>query len=48
MDTEESPQTAIQYGIRAVPTLLVFRNGDQAVRQLGAVSKEKLLAMVAK
>ena len=46
VDTEESPQTAIKYGIRAVPTLLVFRNGDQTIRQLGAVSKERLLELV--
>jgi thioredoxin 1 len=46
VDVEASPLTATRYGIRAVPTLLVFRNGDQTVRQLGVASKEKLLALM--
>ncbi len=46
VDTEASPATALRYGIRAVPTLLVFRNGDQTVRQLGVASKDKLLALL--
>jgi thioredoxin 1 len=46
VDTEVAPLTATRYGIRAVPTLLVFKNGDQTVRQLGVVTKQKLLDLL--
>jgi thioredoxin 1 len=46
LDAEESPVTAARYGVRAVPTLLLFRNGDQTVRQLGVTSKEKLRELI--
>jgi|SRR5580698_4382418 thioredoxin 1 len=46
MDTDASPRTAQRYGIRAVPTLLVFRNGERTSGHLGVASKEKLLELL--
>src|SRR5215218_6970050 len=37
LNTEESPQTAARYGIRAIPTLAIFRNGAELARQSGAM-----------
>ena len=47
VDTDESPGIAQRYGVRAVPTVLVFRNGAKTASHLGTATKEKLLGMVA-
>jgi thioredoxin 1 len=46
MDTDASPRTAQRYGIRAVPTLLVFRKGERTAGHLGVASKERLLELL--
>jgi len=46
LDTDRSPRTAGMFGIRGIPTSIVFRGGKEAGRQTGAVPKaglEKLL-----
>jgi thioredoxin 2 len=37
LNTEESPETAARYGIRGIPTLVVFRKGAEIARQSGAM-----------
>jgi thioredoxin 2 len=37
LDTEASPQIAGRYGIRGIPTLIVFRKGAEIARQSGAM-----------
>jgi thioredoxin 2 len=37
VNTEEAPQLAQRYGIRAIPTLILFRNGAEAKRMSGAL-----------
>jgi thioredoxin 1 len=39
LDIEANPQTAGRYGIRSIPTLLVFKNGTVADQIIGAVPK---------
>ncbi len=46
VDTDESPRIAQRYGVRAVPTVLVFRNGDKTTGHLGTATKEKLLSLL--
>jgi thioredoxin 1 len=46
VDTDASPQTARRYGVRGVPTVVVFRNGQKATAHLGATTREKLLALL--
>ncbi len=46
MDVDANTQTAPRYGIRGIPTLIVFNNGDVAGTQVGAVSKSQLSAFV--
>jgi thioredoxin 1 len=48
MDTDASPQTSRRYGIRGVPTLLVFRKGEKTAQHLGATSKERILELLAR
>lgn len=46
VDMDASPKTSKRYGIRGVPTVLVFRGGQKTAQHVGLTSKEKLLALV--
>lgn len=42
LNTDENPQIASQYGIRSIPTLMVFKNGEKKDMVVGAVPKTTL------
>ena len=42
MDVDANPETAPKYGIRGIPTLILFNNGDVAGTKVGALSKSQL------
>ena len=42
LNVDESPVSAQKYGIMSIPTLMVFKNGEMASRQVGAAPKQKL------
>ena len=42
MDGDASPATMVRYGVRSLPTLLVFRDGELVERIVGAVPKTTL------
>ena len=46
VDVDKYGQTAAQYGIQAVPTLMLFRKGQILWRQSGVMSKADLLAVI--
>jgi thioredoxin 1 len=46
MNVDENPSTPSKYGIRAIPTLILFKNGDVAGQVTGAVSKSNLKDMI--
>ncbi len=43
LDVDHNPQTAMQYGVRSIPTLLFFKDG-QVVDQLVGTAPKKVLA----
>jgi thioredoxin 1 len=43
MDVDSSPKTAMQFGIRSIPTLLVFKEGKVVEQVVGAVPKRHLM-----
>jgi thioredoxin 1 len=42
LNVDENPGTAAKYGIMSIPTLMMFKNGQLASRQVGAAPKQKL------
>lgn len=42
LNIDDNPDTAPKYGIRGIPTLLLFRNGEVAATKVGALSKGQL------
>jgi thioredoxin 1 len=43
LDVDHNPETARKYGIRNIPTILFFKNGEVVDKQVGAVPKQKLV-----
>ena len=48
MDVDNNPETAVRYGIRNIPTILFIKNGQVVDKQVGAVPKANLVAMLNK
>jgi thioredoxin 1 len=46
MNVDENPSTPTKYGIRAIPTLILFKNGDVVGQVTGAVSKGNLKDLI--
>ncbi|HET6654871.1 MAG TPA: thioredoxin TrxA [Gammaproteobacteria bacterium] len=46
LNIDENPQTPPKYGIRGIPTLMLFKNGDVHAQKVGALSKSQLTAFL--
>lgn len=46
LDIDANPLTPPKYGIRGIPTLMLFKNGEVAATKVGAVSKAQLVSFV--
>ena len=46
LDTDSNPTMSVHYGIRGIPTLIVFREGQEWKRQTGVVPPQKLAEML--
>ena len=42
LNVDENPNVAAKYGIMSIPTLMIFKGGELASRQVGAAPKAKL------
>lgn len=48
VNIDENPDIAAQYGVRSIPTLMLFKNGEHADTMVGAQSKSKLVDWINK
>ncbi|OMO59787.1 Thioredoxin [Corchorus capsularis] len=48
LNTDDSPSIATQYGIRSIPTIMIFVNGEKKDAVIGAVPKTTLCASIEK
>lgn len=46
LNVEQNPNIAPKFGIRGIPTLLIFKNGQLVATQVGALSKAQLKAFI--
>lgn len=46
LNIDENPITPPKYGIRGIPTLMLFKNGNVEATKVGAVSKSQLTAFL--
>ena len=46
LNVDENQQTPQKYGVRGIPTLMLFKNGNIEATKVGAVSKSQLTAFI--
>ena len=46
VNIDENPLTPTHYGVRGIPTLMLFKNGEVAATKVGALPKSKLMEWV--
>lgn len=46
LNIDENPATPPKYGVRGIPTLVLFKNGEVDATQVGALSKSQLCAFL--
>ncbi len=47
INVDENPDAAMKYGVRSIPTLLLFKNGEVVSTQIGAANKGRLQDWIA-
>ncbi|ONK71358.1 uncharacterized protein A4U43_C04F7680 [Asparagus officinalis] len=48
LNTDENPDIATQYGIRSIPTIMIFKNGEKKDAVIGAVPESTLITSIEK
>ena len=46
LNVDNNPETAAKFGIRGIPTLMLFKDGKAAATKVGAMSKSQLTAFL--
>jgi thioredoxin 1 len=46
LNIDENPQTPTKFGIRGIPTLMIFKGGNPEATKVGALSKSQLTAFI--
>jgi thioredoxin 1 len=47
LNIEESPTTPSRYGVRGIPTMMLFKDGQMTAMKVGAMPKQKILEWLA-
>ncbi len=46
LNVDDNPDTPPKYGVRGIPTLMIFKNGNAEATKVGALSKSQLTAFI--
>jgi thioredoxin 1 len=46
LDIDENPQITAKYGVRGVPTVMVFKGGQKVGQHVGLATRDKLVALL--
>lgn len=46
LDIVQNPETPAKYGVRGIPTLMIFKNGNVEATRVGAMAKSQLVAFI--
>ena len=46
IDVDEEPELAVRFQVMSIPTLIVFKDGKEQKRNVGLISKERILQML--
>ena len=46
LDVDSNQESSVKYGVRSIPTILTFKDGEIVDRQVGAVPKETLTNII--
>ena len=46
VNVDENPETPSKYGVRGIPTLMIFKGGELAATKVGAIPKQELQSWV--
>lgn len=46
LNIDSNPETAPKFGVRGIPTLMIFKNGQLEATKVGALSKSQLTAFI--
>ena len=48
VNVDENPELASEYGIRSIPSIIVFKNGKVAAQKIGITSTEEIVDLIEK
>ncbi len=48
LNVDENPDTTMKFGIRGIPTIMIFKNGDKTDTSVGMLSKPELVSLLDK
>ncbi|MDQ2995385.1 MAG: thioredoxin TrxA [Pseudomonadota bacterium] len=46
LNTDQNPDTAVKYAVRSIPTLMLFKGGNNEATKVGALTKSQLTAFI--
>lgn len=46
VNVDDSPESARKYGVRGIPTLIVFKNGEVGATKVGALTESQLISFI--
>lgn len=46
LNVDENPQVAVKYSVMSIPTVILFKEGQEVARQIGLESKETYLKLI--